>query len=80
MSSSNADARPKGTVTTDRDRETTGPERERVTYRETAAIVEDLEALVDAGVFPNRSEAIRTATRQLVDDYTAESRSGDDGQ
>lgn len=41
---------------------------ERVTLRVPKAKVEELERHVDAGEFPNRSEAIRTAIRDLLDD------------
>ncbi len=47
---------------------------ERVTFRATESQLAEVEALVDAGEFPNRSEAIREAVRQLV---SAESRTGD---
>lgn len=52
--------------THDSERQTTGTEDERVTYRESAAVLEAIDALVEAGVYPNRSEAVREATRQLV--------------
>jgi len=39
---------------------------ERVTFRATKEQLAEVEALVDAGEFPNRSEAIREAVRQLV--------------
>jgi len=55
------------------DRQTTGS-MERVTFRATESQLAEVEALVDAGEFPNRSEAIREAVRQLV---SAESRTGD---
>ena len=78
MASSVDGAQLKRPETGDRDRETTGPERERITYRELAPIADDLDELVDAGVFPNRSEAIRTAMRRLVSEYTAETGCVDD--
>ena len=43
---------------------------ERVTGRIPRQRVEQVEELVDQGEFPNRSEAIRSAVRQLVDDET----------
>lgn len=49
-----------------------GPTCERVTYRETRAIVDALESLVEEGRYPNRSEAIRAATRQLVREETGD--------
>ena len=50
----------------DYDRESTGT-MERVTLRVPAAQLENIEQLVDDGEFPNRSEAIRAAVRELVD-------------
>lgn len=41
---------------------------ERVTLRVPEAKVDELERHVDAGEFPNRSEAIRTAIRDLLND------------
>lgn len=52
--------------TTHRDREQTGEPTERVTVRVPTAQLEDIEALVEAGRYPNRSEAIRAAIGQLV--------------
>jgi len=40
----------------------------RVTLRVPEAKVDELDRQVDAGEFPNRSEAIRTAIRDLLDD------------
>jgi Arc/MetJ-type ribon-helix-helix transcriptional regulator len=40
---------------------------DRVTLRMPTAQVEGLEAAVEAGEFPNRSEAIRYAVRELLD-------------
>ena len=54
------------TQTTDYDRERTGS-MERVTLRIPEQQLEDLEALVESGEFPNRSEAIRSAVRDLID-------------
>ena len=51
--------------TTDRDRERTGPEMDRVTFRAPRSQIEQLENRVDDGEFANRSEAIRTAIREL---------------
>jgi len=55
------------TQPSDRDRQSTGT-MERVTLRAPAQQIESIEQLVDAGEFPNRSEAIRAAIRDLVDD------------
>lgn len=59
--------------TTPQDRETTAVNLERVTFRIPKAQLERLDALVDRGAFPNRSEAIRAAVGQLV----AEENAGD---
>nr|WP_235019603.1 ribbon-helix-helix domain-containing protein [Natrialba sp. INN-245] len=40
---------------------------ERVTCREDVPVLERINALVDADEYPNRSAAIREATRQFVD-------------
>ncbi|PCR88704.1 ribbon-helix-helix protein, CopG family [Natrinema ejinorense] len=50
------------------------PPTERVTYRERTGTLEAIDALVDRGEYPNRSAALRAATRQLV---SAELRGGD---
>ena len=52
--------------TTDRDRESTGQQMERVTFRVPEKKIEEVDALVDEGEFPNRSEAIRQAVRDLI--------------
>ncbi|WP_226043367.1 ribbon-helix-helix domain-containing protein [Natrinema sp. DC36] len=57
-------------ATTHRDRETTGEAMDRVTFRETESQLERVDALVDDGQFPNRSEAIRAALAQLVSEET----------
>ncbi len=57
-------------TTTHRDRETTGEPMDRVTFRETESQLERVDALVDSGEFPNRSEAIRAALAQLVSEET----------
>ena len=44
----------------------------RVTYRQTKCDLADLETLVDADVYANRSEAIRAAVRQFVRDHDIE--------
>lgn len=38
----------------------------RITIRVPEGLLEDVEAMVEAGEFVNRSDAIRTAMRQLV--------------
>ncbi|WP_226042863.1 ribbon-helix-helix domain-containing protein [Natrinema sp. DC36] len=43
---------------------------DRVTFRETESQLERVDALVDSGEFPNRSEAIRAALAQLVSEET----------
>ncbi len=50
---------------------------ERVTIRIPTTQLERVESLVDAGVFPNRSEAIRAAIRQLGE---RETRGESDGE
>ena len=52
--------------TTDRDRESTGRQMERVTFRAPSQQIDEVEALVDEGEFPSRSEAIRQAVRDLI--------------
>lgn len=42
---------------------------DRVTLRLPHQQVEEVEQLVERGEFPNRSEAIRAAVRDLVNDY-----------
>ena len=44
----------------------------RVTLRIPDAHVEDVDALVDAGEYPNRSEAVRDAVRDLLREYGRE--------
>lgn len=39
---------------------------DRVSYREREDTLEAIDALVDDGVYPNRSAAIRAATQDLV--------------
>jgi Arc/MetJ-type ribon-helix-helix transcriptional regulator len=41
---------------------------ERVTFRLPESQLEALEALAEQGEYPNRSEAIRCAVRQLLED------------
>jgi Arc/MetJ-type ribon-helix-helix transcriptional regulator len=42
---------------------------DRITLRVPAEQLEQVERLVDAGEFPTRSEAIRAAIRDLIDDH-----------
>ncbi len=44
---------------------------ERVTVRIPKTQLEDLEALVEQGIYPNRSEMIREAVRDLLDEHDA---------
>lgn len=39
---------------------------ERVTFRMPARQVEEVEEMVDEGQFPSRSEALRTAVREML--------------
>ncbi|WP_188978859.1 ribbon-helix-helix domain-containing protein [Halocalculus aciditolerans] len=41
---------------------------ERVTLRIPKQQIEEVEQMVDSGKFPNRSEAIRSAVREMIDD------------
>jgi Arc/MetJ-type ribon-helix-helix transcriptional regulator len=50
---------------------------ERVTLRIPKQQIEEVEQLVDTGEFPNRSEAIRSAVRGMINEQT-ESDSRDD--
>lgn len=50
---------------------------ERISFRLEEPHDADLRALVDAGVYPNKSEAIRAAVRQLVDMPRHASKAGD---
>jgi len=43
-------------------------EMERVTIRVTERQLERLDELIEHGMFPNRSEAIRTGMNDLIDD------------
>jgi len=45
---------------------------DRVTYRQSTADLEAVDTLVEAGVYPNRSEALRAAVRQFVRDHDIE--------
>ena len=52
--------------TTDRDRESTGKSMQRITFRIPTQQIDEVESLVDEGEYPNRSEAIRQAVREMV--------------
>jgi transcriptional regulator, CopG family len=45
---------------------------ERVTLRIPKQQVEQVERMVETGEYPNRSEAIRSAVREMLDDHDAE--------
>ena len=49
---------------------------ERVTLRIPKQQIEEVEQLVDSGEFPNRSEAIRSAVREMINEQAAEHRDG----
>ncbi|SEW11987.1 ribbon-helix-helix domain-containing protein [Natrinema salifodinae] len=44
---------------------------ERVTLRIPKQQIEEVEQLVDSGEFPNRSEAIRSAVREMINEQDA---------
>ncbi|UHQ98706.1 ribbon-helix-helix domain-containing protein (plasmid) [Natrinema zhouii] len=52
--------------TGDHDRETPATAGERVTFRDIDGQLEAIDALVESGVYANRSEAIRAALAQFV--------------
>jgi len=43
---------------------------ERVTLRIPEQQIEEVERLVDSGEFPNRSEAIRSAVREMINEQS----------
>ncbi|MFB6267987.1 MAG: ribbon-helix-helix domain-containing protein [Halodesulfurarchaeum sp.] len=45
---------------------------ERVTLRIPKQQIEEVEQMVDRGKFPNRSEAIRSAVREMIDEQESE--------
>ncbi|MFB6220741.1 MAG: ribbon-helix-helix domain-containing protein [Halolamina sp.] len=49
---------------------------ERVTLRIPRQQVEQVEQLVETGEYPNRSEAIRSAVREMIDESDAAEQSG----
>jgi Arc/MetJ-type ribon-helix-helix transcriptional regulator len=50
---------------------------ERVTLRIPKQQIEKVEQMVEHGEFPNRSEAIRSAVRDLTDEETSEQKTTD---
>ncbi|CAI50754.1 CopG domain protein [Natronomonas pharaonis DSM 2160] len=46
---------------------------ERVTLRIPKQQIEEVERMVDTGQFPNRSEAIRSAVREMINEQETES-------
>ncbi|MFC7044758.1 ribbon-helix-helix domain-containing protein [Halobacteriaceae archaeon GCM10025711] len=53
---------------------------ERVTLRIPQQQIEEVEKMVDGGKFPNRSEAIRSAVREMVNKNNHEGSSQGQGQ
>jgi Arc/MetJ-type ribon-helix-helix transcriptional regulator len=49
---------------------------ERVTLRIPRQQVEQVEELVETGEYPNRSEAIRSAVREMINESDAEEQTG----
>jgi Arc/MetJ-type ribon-helix-helix transcriptional regulator len=47
---------------------------ERVTLRIPKQQIEEVERMVDTGKFPNRSEAIRSAVREMINEQADEER------
>jgi Arc/MetJ-type ribon-helix-helix transcriptional regulator len=47
---------------------------ERVTLRIPKQQIEEVEQMVETGEFPNRSEAIRSAVRDMLNEQSAETR------
>ena len=45
---------------------------ERVTLRIPKQQIDEVERMVDTGQFPNRSEAIRAAVREMINEQEAE--------
>ncbi len=45
---------------------------ERVTLRIPKQQIEEVERMVDTGEFPNRSEAIRSAVREMLNEHDGE--------
>ncbi|MFB6118197.1 ribbon-helix-helix domain-containing protein [Halosegnis sp.] len=49
---------------------------ERVTLRIPKQQIEEVERMVDTGEFPNRSEAIRSAVREMINEQAEEHEDG----
>jgi hypothetical protein len=49
-----------------------GNNMERVTLRIPKQQIEEVERMVDTGQFPNRSEAIRSAVREMINEQETE--------
>jgi len=47
---------------------------ERVTLRIPKQQIEEVEQMVETGQYPNRSEAIRSAVREMIDEHEPEGR------
>jgi Arc/MetJ-type ribon-helix-helix transcriptional regulator len=47
---------------------------ERVTLRIPKQQIEEVERMVETGEFPNRSEAIRSAVREMINEQTTDGR------
>jgi antitoxin ParD1/3/4 len=52
---------------------------ERVTLRIPKQQVEEVEQMVEHGQFPNRSEAIRSAVREMINEQRQDSGTGNTG-
>jgi len=63
---------PSGTSGGDRLTGTGNTKMERVTLRIPEQQIEAVEGMVETGKFPNRSEAIRAAVRDLIEEQSAE--------
>jgi Arc/MetJ-type ribon-helix-helix transcriptional regulator len=50
---------------------------ERVTLRIPKQQIDEVERMVDTGKFPNRSEAIRAAVREMLNEQADDERSSD---
>jgi Arc/MetJ-type ribon-helix-helix transcriptional regulator len=48
---------------------------ERVTLRIPKQQIDEVEQMVERGKFPNRSEAIRSAVREMIDEQTEQTSS-----
>ena len=53
---------------------------ERVTLRIPKQQVEQVEQMVETGEYPNRSEAIRSAVREMLAEHDAEKRRSPEGK